>query len=108
MDTLRNSEIQQRLVDDLGKWELVDGKIARTYTSKGWPGTLMLVNTIACLAEVAWHHPELAVSYKSVTVELTTHSSGGVTARDLELAKQIEETLMWRSELPVNGASAQL
>ena len=68
----------------------------------------MVVNTIAYLAESAWHHPDLTVSYKTVTVMLTTHSSSGVTERDLELALQIEQTVTWKSSLPQNGSSAQL
>lgn len=108
MKAMSKSDVETRLTGELPQWTLADKKITRTYASRGWPGTLMLVNTIAYLAEVAWHHPKLIVGYKSVTVELTTHSTSGVTERDLELAQQIEETLAWRSVLPVTGSSSQL
>jgi pterin-4a-carbinolamine dehydratase len=56
----------------------------------------MVVNTVGHLAEAAWHHPDLTVSYGSVIVKLTTHSAKGITERDFELARKIEETIMWR------------
>jgi 4a-hydroxytetrahydrobiopterin dehydratase len=59
----------------------------------------MVANTIGHLAEAAWHHPELRVTYASVTVLLNTHDAGGITEKDLALAARIEETVMWRPGL---------
>ena len=56
----------------------------------------MVVNAIGHLCEAAWHHPDLLVSYPSVTVRLNTHDAGGVTEKDMELAQKIEEVVMWR------------
>ncbi len=63
----------------------------------------MLVNAIGFFAEAADHHPDLAVSWGKVQVKLWTHSAGGVTASDVELAKLIEQTALWR---PRSGGRA--
>ena len=62
---------------------------------------MLLVNLIAFYAEAADHHPDLAVSWPSVTVRLNTHSAGGITAKDIELARVIEQQANWR---PAGGA----
>jgi pterin-4a-carbinolamine dehydratase len=90
------AEILERLRSELPRWRYEDGRLLRGYRASGWKGTLMIVNTVGHLAEAAWHHPDLSVTYDSVTVALTTHSAGGVTDKDFELARKIEETLMWR------------
>jgi 4a-hydroxytetrahydrobiopterin dehydratase len=56
----------------------------------------MLVNAIGYLAEAAFHHPDLSVTWARVVVKLTTHSAGGITDKDFALARRIEEVVMWR------------
>ena len=56
---------------------------------------MMVVNTIGHLSEVAWHHPDLAVSYAFVEVKLMNHSKKGITDLDFELAKKIDEVVLW-------------
>ncbi len=80
----------------LSGWQVEDGALARHYTTRGWPATLMLVNAIGWICESADHHPDLAVGYNSVGVRLSTHSAGGITAKDLEVARLIEQTALWR------------
>lgn len=92
---LSNAEIGERL-KALPSWRLQDGGIVREYETDGWPTTLMLVNAIGFLAEAADHHPDLMVSWGKVQVKLWTHSAGGVTASDVELATLIEQTALWR------------
>lgn len=89
-------ETEARLADELPSWHLEDGWIRRKYKTSGWKGTLMVVNTVGHLAEVAWHHPDLIVSYAFVTVKLMNHAVKGITDKDFELAKKIEEVVMWR------------
>ena len=89
-------EIRARLAGDLRHWRLDGGAIARVYRTNGWKGTLMAVNAIGHLAELAWHHPELRATYPRVEVRLDTHDAGGVTDRDFELARKIESVLQWR------------
>jgi 4a-hydroxytetrahydrobiopterin dehydratase len=91
------SEIAGKLAEQgLSAWYLEDGWIRRKYNTDGWPTTLMLVNAIGYLAEVAYHHPDLAVTWGKLWVKLKTHSAGGITDKDFALAKKIEETILWR------------
>jgi len=101
---LSPAEITDRL-KGLPGWRLDDGggAIVREYQTDGWSTTLMLVNAIGFFAEAADHHPDLAVSWGKVQVKLWTHSAGGVTASDMELAALIEQTALWR---PQAGTSA--
>ncbi|HEX9349631.1 MAG TPA: 4a-hydroxytetrahydrobiopterin dehydratase [Gemmatimonadales bacterium] len=92
---LSPAEIAVRL-KSLPGWRLENNAIVRDYQTDGWPTTLMLVNAIGFFAEAADHHPDLAVSWGKVQVKLWTHSAGGVTASDLELAQLIEQTALWR------------
>ena len=89
-------EIQARLSEELPNWTYNDGWIRRKYKTSGWKATLMVVNTIGHLAEAAWHHPDLTVSYAFVNVKLMNHAAKGVTEKDFELAAKIEEMVMWQ------------
>ena len=95
-ETYIESEITERLQAELPHWYLEDGWIRRKYKTSGWKATLMVVNTVGHLAEAAFHHPDLTVSYAFVIVKLCTHSAKGVTAKDFELAAKIEEVVCWQ------------
>jgi 4a-hydroxytetrahydrobiopterin dehydratase len=85
-------------VQELGLtgWYLEDGWLRRKYTTEGWQTTLLLVNAIGYLAEAAYHHPDLAVTWGKLWVKLKTHSAGGITDKDFALARRIEEVVLWR------------
>ena len=89
-------EIEARLKEQLPKWSFEDGQIRRKYKTSGWKSTLMVVNTVGHLAEAAWHHPDLTVSYAYVNVKLMNHAAKGVTEKDFALACKIEEVVMWQ------------
>lgn len=89
-------EIKQRLASALPHWYYEDGWIRRKYRTAGWKATLMVVNTVGHLAEAAWHHPDLTVSYAFVIVKLSTHSAKGITDKDFALAAKIEEVVQWQ------------
>jgi 4a-hydroxytetrahydrobiopterin dehydratase len=95
-ETYTDAEIEQRLTAELPHWYLEKGWIRRKYKTSGWKGTLMVVNTIGHLAEAAFHHPDLTVSYAFVIVKLMNHAAKGVTNKDFELAHKIEEVIMWQ------------
>lgn len=95
-NVLTEVQIAAQLQHELPRWRFEHGHIERVFKTAGWKASLMVVNAIGHLAEVAWHHPDLAVSYASVTVRLMTHDAGGITAKDFELARKIEEVVMWR------------
>lgn len=105
--TYRADEVRQRLVAELSHWSYEDGWIARKYQTSGWRATLMVVNAVGHLAEAAWHHPDLAISYGSVVVKLQTHTAKGVTDKDFALARKIEQVVQWqpgREGGPLEGA----
>ncbi|HSW08745.1 4a-hydroxytetrahydrobiopterin dehydratase [Aquabacterium sp.] len=99
-------EIDARLKDELPQWYFEDGWIRRKYKTSGWKATLMVVNTVGHLAEAAWHHPDLTVSYAFVTVKLMNHAAKGITHKDFELARQIEAVVMWRPQA-VEGSALE-
>ena len=89
-------EIEARLKAELPHWYFEDGWIRRKYKTSGWKSTLMVVNTVGHLAEAAWHHPDLTVSYAFVTVKLNNHEAKGITDKDFALARKIEGVVMWQ------------
>ncbi len=89
-------EVEARLKDELVNWNYENGWIRRKYKTSGWKATLMVVNTVGHLAEAAWHHPDLTVSYAFVIVKLMNHAAKGITEKDFDLAKKIEEVVMWQ------------
>jgi 4a-hydroxytetrahydrobiopterin dehydratase len=93
--TYTEPEIAAKLAT-LPGWYYEDGWIRRYYKTDGWPITLMLVNAVAFLAEAANHHPDLSVTWARVGVKLQTHSAGGITDKDFDLARKIEEEVLWR------------
>lgn len=93
------NEILARLQLELPHWRYENGWIRRKYKTHSWKGTLMVVNAVGHLAEVAWHHPDIAASYAWVEVKLMTHTAKGITDKDFELAKKIEEMVCWRPGL---------
>jgi len=104
-DVYSDEQVNARLVDELAHWYLENGWIRRKYKTSGWKATLMVVNTVGHLAEAAFHHPDLAVSYAFVIVKLKNHAAKGITNKDFELAKKIEEVVMWQ---PAKAAGSAL
>jgi 4a-hydroxytetrahydrobiopterin dehydratase len=89
-------EINARLERELPHWHYENGWIRRTFRTTSWKGTLMVINAVGHLAEAAWHHPDLRASYAFVEVKLQTHSAKGITDKDFELARKIEDFVSWR------------
>jgi 4a-hydroxytetrahydrobiopterin dehydratase len=96
LPVLPDDEIERRLAGELPGWWYEGRWIRRKYNTDGWLTTLALVNTIGFLAEAAYHHPDLAVTWGKVWVKLRTHSSNGVTERDFALARRLEDAVLWR------------
>ena len=95
-DAYSEEDIKARLREELPHWYYENGWIRRKYKTHSWKGTLMVVNTVGHLSEAAFHHPDLAVSYAFVIVKLMNHAAKGVTNKDFELAKKIEEVIGWQ------------
>lgn len=92
-------DIESRLKAELPHWYYEDGWIRRKYKTTGWKGTMMVVGVVGHLAEAAFHHPDLTVSYAHVIVKLVNHAAKGVTDKDFALARKIEEVVCWRPGL---------
>lgn len=88
MARLNDEEIDERLAE-LDGWERDGDAIVRTFKLDDFKGSVDLVNRLTPAAEEMNHHPDLAISWNEVTVTITTHSEGGLTANDFELAKRI-------------------
>ncbi len=91
-----DAEVTARLERELPAWRFEDGFIRRKYETHGWKATLMVINTVGHLAEAAWHHPDIAASFPWVEVCLQTHDADGITDKDFELARKIEEVIAWQ------------
>lgn len=89
-------EITERLSRELPAWRYENGWIRRKYKTHGWKSTLMVINTVGHLAEAAWHHPDIAASYAFVEVKLVNHAAKGITDKDFELARKIEDVVQWQ------------
>ena len=86
--TLLSAEIAASLPSG---WTQSGESITAGYDTGDFATGLDLVNRIGAAAEAAGHHPDLALTYPSVTVTLTSHDVGGVTRRDLDLAEIVAQ-----------------
>lgn len=68
-------------------WEEIDGALQREFRFTGFAAALAFVNRVGELAERENHHPDIAISYDRVTLRWWTHTAGGITDRDRELAE---------------------
>ena len=71
-------------------WEQVGVEIRRTYRVGDFRQALAFVNRVGELAERAGHHPDIDIRYNTVTLALTTHDAGGLSAKDFDLARAID------------------
>jgi 4a-hydroxytetrahydrobiopterin dehydratase len=89
MALLGDSEIEQRL-GGLEGWRREGTAIVREFRFDDFVGSVGFVNRLLEPAEEMNHHPDLAISWNTVTVTVSTHSEGGLTAADFELASKID------------------
>ena len=89
MAVLSDSEVRERLAD-LSGWELSGAAIEKSFRRDDFVGSVEFVRRLVEPAEAMNHHPDLAISWDTVTVTISTHSEGGLTAADFELAAKID------------------
>ena len=89
METLSDEEIESRL-GELDGWGREGETITKTFDRGDFVGSVDFVKTLVEPAEEMNHHPDLSISWSKVSVSLSTHSAGGLTANDFELAKRID------------------
>lgn len=90
MALLSDAEIEERL-RGLEGWTRRGPAIAKRFRFPSFRASIAFVNQVADLAEAANHHPEITINYRNVTLTLITHSEGGLTEKDFNLAGQIEQ-----------------
>lgn len=90
MAALSKTEIQEKL-KTLRDWSHAGKALHKKYTFKSFMPAISFVNKIAEVAEKAGHHPDITINYRVVSIALSTHSEAGVTEKDFELAKQIDQ-----------------
>lgn len=88
-ELLNQPEIDQALAH-LGGWSQARDKITRTFVLPSFPMALAFASAVGYLAEKADHHPDILIAYRKVTLTLSTHSAGGLTQKDFDLAAQID------------------
>ena len=88
MDVLSQQQIDAALAD-LDGWALADGALTRTFRFADFVHAVDFVEHLADVAESLQHHPDIDIRYNKVTLRLATHSAGGITARDVELAEAL-------------------
>ena len=89
MGLLDDAEIDSRLAE-LGGWSRAGAAIEKTFERGDFVGSVKFVDSLVEPAEAMGHHPDLEISWNEVKVSLSTHSEGGLTANDFELAAKIE------------------
>ena len=94
--TYSEDEIKARLARDLPHWWLEGGWIRRKYRTQQLERNTDGDQYRRSLAEAAWHHPDITASYAWVEVRLQNHAAKGITDKDFELAKKIEEVVHWQ------------
>lgn len=86
---LTDLELHDALAD-LTNWTQVGSEIKRTFTLPSFAAAMLFAAAAGHLAERADHHPDMLIQYRKVTLSLSTHSAGGLTAKDIDLAREID------------------
>jgi 4a-hydroxytetrahydrobiopterin dehydratase len=92
MSKLSDAEIEARL-EELGGWARQGDLIMKTYKMPSFPAAIAFVINVGFIAEAARHHPDIDIRYNKVTLALTTHDAGGLSAKDFDLAASADELM---------------
>ena len=86
---LTPDEIAARL-PSIPAWSLTGDRLERSWTFRDFAEALAFINRVGAVAEATDHHPDIRNSWNRVTLSLTTHDRGGITSKDIDLAKRID------------------
>jgi 4a-hydroxytetrahydrobiopterin dehydratase len=89
MTKLTSEELEQGL-RELDGWSVEGDNLTKTLKFPTFPGGIGFVNRVADLAEEMGHHPDIDIRYSTVTLYLSTHDEGGITGKDITLARRID------------------
>lgn len=92
---VKNLDMRQLevLLADMDGWQLKQGKLHKVFEFSNFVEAFAFMAKVALVAEKADHHPDWSNSYRIVTIDLVTHSTGGVTQQDIDLARAIDVLL---------------
>lgn len=93
MTTLLDDERVTAALDELTGWQRDGDAIVRTAKLPSFPAAIEAVRAVAEIAEARNHHPDIDIRWRTVTFRCSTHSEGGITDLDIDLARQIEQVL---------------
>lgn len=88
-DVMEPAQVEANL-RKVPEWELEDKAISRTFEFDDFAEAIEFVNNVAEIAEEAEHHPDIDIRWNKVTLRLSTHSQGGITGNDFEVAGRID------------------
>ena len=80
----------EKYLEDLKEWKIKDGKLFKEFKFLDFDKAFEFMSLVAIMAEAMDHHPEWSNVYNKVEINLVTHSEGGITQLDIDLAKQID------------------
>ena len=89
MELLDLARVDETLAGGLG-WRRDGNELVKMWSGKDFAAALAYVDRVGALAEEANHHPDIDIRWNKVTLRLSTHSAGGLTQRDLDLARRID------------------
>lgn len=84
-------EALARELTTLPGWAVEGGILRKAFKHPSFPEAIVFVNAVAHLAEAAKHHPDVDIRYSTITIALVTHDEGGITGKDVALAREIED-----------------
>ncbi len=90
MPALSAAEVASHLTR-VPDWKVENGELVRTFQFEDFRASMRFVNEVAGLAEAATHHPDIDIRYNRVRLALVTHDAGGLTAKDFDLAAQVDK-----------------
>ncbi|OZC91050.1 4a-hydroxytetrahydrobiopterin dehydratase [Rhodococcus sp. 06-412-2C] len=89
-ELLTDRDIEDAQLTD---WTVVEKSLTRTVELASFPAAIEAVNRVADAAEEADHHPDIDIRWRTLTFTLSTHSAGGLTQKDVDLARRIDELI---------------
>ncbi|MDX6318818.1 MAG: 4a-hydroxytetrahydrobiopterin dehydratase [Nocardioidaceae bacterium] len=89
-DLLTDDQLDEALHTTLTGWQVEDGLLVRSIQAADFLSGIRLVDAVAVAAEERDHHPDIDVRWTTVTFRLATHSEGGLTSKDVDLAAEID------------------
>ena len=96
MSRLFDDEIRL-VLKDLPDWRYFANALHKEFRFRGFEAAIAFINRVADRAIAAGHHPDIELHYDRVILSLTTHDDGGVSAKDVALAREIDKVVAWKS-----------